>query len=186
MTPFEHLGVLVSIVIGLGIAHLLSALHRVVEARDRVRGYWLVWLWAAVIFVAQIEWWWAFFELRHATTWNFFYFLFVLLSPVTLFLASTFALPDVEKGDRYDLREHYYATRGWFFGMVAAGPALDAVRRALQAGSWTDFGAVSNAVSAVALTSLAVSRRPALHAVVSLAVVGLFLFFIVSQAIRLR
>jgi hypothetical protein len=137
-----------------------------------------------------VEWWWASFALRDDAVWNFFYFLFVLLSPVSLYLAAAFALPEIEAGgggeQRYDLRAYYYGNRGWFFAVLAANPALDAVRRGLQAGTWRDVGAWSNLVAAALLVSLAVSRRPALHTAVTLVVAALFGFFIVSAAIQLR
>jgi len=186
MTPFEHLSVLISIVLGLGLTQLLTNVHRLVQAGRRVRLYWLTILWTALIFVSQIEWWWASFALRHDTVWNFFYFLFLLLSPVSLYLAAAFVLPEFESERTYDLRVYYYDNRGWLFAMLALSPALDAVRRAVQAGSARDFGALSNAVSAVLLAALAVSRRAWLHAVVTLGVASLFLYFIVDAALQLR
>ena len=186
MTPFEHLAVLISIVLGLGLTQLLMSAHRLVQARERVTFYWLPVAWAAILFVSLIEWWWASFGLRAQTVWNFFYFLFILLSPVSLYLAAAFALPEIEPGTRYDLRAYYYANRGWFFGVLAANPALDALRRAIQAGSWRDFGAWSNLVAAALLVSLAVSRRPWHHALVTLCVAALFGVFIVSAALQLR
>ena len=186
MTPFEHLAVLISIVLGLGLTQLLMSAHRLVQARERVTFYWLPVAWAAILFVSLIEWWWASFGLRTQTVWNFFYFLFILLSPVSLYLAAAFALPEIEPGARYDLRAFYYGNRGWFFAVLAASPALDALRRAIQAGSVRDFGAWSNLVAAVLLASLAVSRRTWHHTVVTLLVAALFGFFIVSAALQLR
>lgn len=186
MTPFEHLTVLVSIVLGLGLTHLLASLHRVIQARRHVRLYWLSLVWTVLIFVSQVEWWWAIFAQRQHMQWNFFYFLFVLLSPVSLYLASAFALPDIEPGESYDLREYYYGNRGWFFATVAAGPGLDAIRRAIEAGSWRDFGALSNAISVLLLVTLCISRRPLVHVVITLLTGGLFLYFIVSSALELR
>jgi hypothetical protein len=185
MTPFEHLAVMISIVLGLGMAHLLISFNKLVQARSRVRWYWLPLLWAAVIFVAQVEWWWASYAMRQETVWNFFYFLFMLMSPVTLYLAAAFVLPNVRDNHVCDLRQYYYDTRGWFFGLVAAGPVLDAIRRALQAGSYTDFGAVSNAVAAVLVATLMVSRNQLHHAIITLVVSGLFLYFIAVEAIKL-
>jgi len=185
VTPFEHLSVLISIVIGLGITHLLMSAHRLVQARERVRPYWLSLLWAVLIFISQVEWWWASFSYRQQVEWNFFYFLFILASPVALFLAAAFVLPELEPDQQYDLEEYYFRTRGWFFSILAVSPALDAVRRGIQAGSYTDFGAVSNAVSAVLLASLAISRQAWYHAMLTLAVAGLFLYFIVSAALQL-
>lgn len=186
MTPFEHLAVFVSIVLGLGVAQLLTAVHRLAVARARVRGYWLPFVWVALLFITQVEWWWAIYALRQRTVWNFVFFLFVILSPVSLYLAAAFALPEVEPGARYDLREHYYASRGWFFGFVAVGPVLDAGRRAIQAGTWRDFGVVSNLAAAAMVASLAATRRPAYHAGVTLAVAALFGSFIVGSVLELR
>jgi hypothetical protein len=186
MSPFEHLAVLISIVLGLAIAQLLTTAHRLVLARQRVRFYWLPVTWAVLLFITQVEWWWGIFALRGVTSWNFFYFLFILLSPVTLYLATASVLPDVEPGQRYDLREYYYANRAWFFSLVAAGPVLDGIRRAAQAGTFTDLGAASNLLSAVLVGSLAVSRRASHHTVITAGVSALFLFFIVEAALQLR
>lgn len=68
---------------------------------------------------------------------------------------------------------------------MGLGPALDAIRRGLQAGTWLDAGAVSNAVSAALLVVLAVSRRERYHVGVTLIVASLFLWFIVSAALSL-
>ncbi|HET7228865.1 MAG TPA: hypothetical protein VFJ16_02550 [Longimicrobium sp.] len=186
LTPFEHLSVLISIILGLGLTHLLTSVHRLVQARKRVRTYWLSLLWVALIFVSQVEWWWASFARRDDAVWNFFYFLFVLAGPVTLYMAAAFALPEMEPGERYDLREYYFGNRGWFFAFVAAGPALDAIRRGVEAGTLADFGAWSNAVSAILVASLAFTRNARYHAVVTLFAGGLFLYFIVSSALQLR
>jgi hypothetical protein len=185
MTPFEHLAVLISIILGLGITHLLTAIHHLIVARSRVRLYWLSLAWTGLMLVSQIEWWWASFALRHATTWNFFYFLFVLMSPVLLYLAAAFVLPGIEPGKDYDLRAHYYRNARWFFIIVAASPVVDGIRRAVQAGSPTDLGAVSNLVSAALLGSLAFYRRPAYHTVITVIVTAIFLYFIVSAAVKL-
>ena len=189
MTPLEHLTVLISIVIGLGIAQLLISVHRLALARRRVRLYWLAIMWVVLLFVAQVEWWWSIFAIREEINrrpWNFFYFLFVLLSPVSLYLAAAFALPEIAPEESYDLREYYYDSRGWFFAMVAIGPALDAVRRGLQLESWADTSVWSNAVSAVLVTTLAVSRKPWLHIVVTLITAALFGEFLLSSALQLR
>jgi hypothetical protein len=191
MTPFEHLSVLISIVIGLGMAHLMIAGHELVEARARVRAYWLSSVWLVLVFVGLLEWWWTFFALRDAineTKWNFFFFLFVLASPMAMYLAAAFVLPRAprEREGTIDLRRHYYGNRAWFFGVLAISPAFDGMRRAFQAGTVLDVGAWSNGVAALLLATLAVVERPWYHALITLAVGALFLSFIVSSALMLR
>jgi hypothetical protein len=185
MTLYEHLQVLISIILGLAITHLLASVHKVVQAGRRVRYYWLTLLWTVLVFIAQVEWWWASFEFQHQSEWNFFFFLFVLLSPVTLYLAAAFVLPDVERDGSYDLELYYYSTGRWFFGMIALSTAFDGIRRGIMAHSFVEFGALSNLVSAGLLGTLAFSRNRLHHAVIALAVAGLFLFFIVSEALNL-
>lgn len=188
MTPFEHLSVLISIVLGLGIAHLLNTVHELIQVRSRVRTYWLPLLWAVLIFISLIEWWWASFALRTTLKWNFFYFLFVLISPVSQYLAAAFVLPDdTESGDGViDLRRYYYDNSAAFFGILAISPALDAIRRGIEAGSALNGGALSNGIAAVLLASMAFWKKPWYHAVITLVVAALFMSFIVSSALELR
>lgn len=188
MTPYEHLSVLISIVLGLGIAHLLTTVHELVQARARVKVYWLSILWFLLIFVSLIEWWWASFALRTTLKWNFFYFLFILMSPVSMYLAAAFVLPDdsEESGGIIDLRRYYYENAAWLFGILAVSPAFDAIRRGLEAGTMRNTGAWSNAVSAVLVASMGYIKRPWYHATVTLIVSALFLSFIVSSALELR
>ncbi|MEP6729518.1 MAG: hypothetical protein ABJE10_02715 [bacterium] len=188
MTPFEHLTVLISIVIGMGLAHLLTTVHELIQVRSRVKLYWLPVLWFVLIFVSLIEWWWAIFALRNAIKWNFFYFLFVLMSPVTLYLAAAFVLPDdSERGhDVVDLRRYYYDNTAWLFGCLAISPALDGIRRGIEAGTMRDSGASSNLISSVLLASMCVIRKPWYHTLITAIVATLFLSFIVSSALQLR
>jgi hypothetical protein len=81
VTPFEHLTVLVSIVIGMGITHLLITARELVQVRSRVKLYWLPMLWFVPIFIALVERWWAIFALHSTIKWNFFYFLFYAHEP---------------------------------------------------------------------------------------------------------
>jgi hypothetical protein len=188
VTPFEHLTVLISIVIGMGLAHLLTTAHELVQVRARVKLYWLPVVWFVLIFIALVEWWWAIFALRTAVKWNFFYFLFILMSPVTQYLAAAFVLPDdSERGhDVIDLRRYYFDNSAWLFGTLAVSPALDAIRRGLESGSILNNGAWSNAVSAVLLATMGAVKKPWYHAVITLIVASLFLSFIVSSALLLR
>ena len=46
MDAFSYLSVLISIVLGLGVTQLLTGFGRLIEARDRVRSYGPVLIWA--------------------------------------------------------------------------------------------------------------------------------------------
>lgn len=188
MSRFEHLSVLISIILGLGIAQLLTNVHGIVQARPRVRSYWLAWVWAGLIFVAQVEWWWSSFGFQDLPLehWTFFYFLFILLSPVTLYLAAASALPDAVPGASVDLRAFYYRRKGWFFLMAALGPAFDAARRGLTSGNPMDVGVITNVMAAVLVGSLGLTDRESYHGVLTVGITVLFLYFIISAALTLR
>jgi hypothetical protein len=49
MDAFGYLSVLLSIILGLGLTQLLTAIGRLIRHRDRVRVHWLPLLWAAVL-----------------------------------------------------------------------------------------------------------------------------------------
>ena len=94
MNVSEHLLVLVSIIIGLAITELLTGVRQLVRARRRIRLHWLPLTWAGFLFLGLVQSWWVY--LGQAQRWggNFFVFLFVLLNPMVLYLASSSLLPD--------------------------------------------------------------------------------------------
>ena len=185
MTPFEHLSVLISIILGLGIAQLLWTFHQLVQARSRVRFYWLPLTWSALIFVAIVEWWWVSFGMRTQSEWNFFYFLFVLLRPVTAYLSAAFVLPTPEPATPIDLRRYYFDNRRWLFALLAAGNLLDGLRRVLEGTPFAEVAVWSNFVSCLLLVSLALSRSVRYHTVLTLLTAGLFALFILRAALEL-
>lgn len=182
MTPFDYLSVLISIVLGLGLTELLSNVHRLIQARDRVTFHWLPLLWGGIIFVALVQWWWAAFGLHRQLEWNFFFFLLILLIPVLMYLAAASVLPTVEAEQTVDLRTYYFAIRPWFFWIVAATSGMECLRAVLYADLQA---ALLNAAAAVLLGSLAIVRHPFYHAVTSLLLAGLLIAFIVLETLRI-
>ena len=182
MTPFEYLAVLISIVLGFGLTELLSGVQRLLHARDRVRLHWLPLTWSALAFVALVQWWWAAFEFRDRMDWNFFSFLLILLVPVLLYLAAALVLPVRERGERYDLRSHYFDIHRLLFATLAAATLLEVVR-ALSVGDGQ--AAVLNLASTTLLASLAVVRSPRYHAFGTILSAGLLAAFIVVETLRI-
>lgn len=182
VTPFDYLSVLISIVLGLGLTELLSNVHRLIQARDRVTFHWLPLLWGGIIFVALVQWWWAAFGLHRQLEWNFFFFLLILLIPVLLYLAAASVLPTVEPEQTVDLRANYFEIQPWFFWIVAATSLMECLRAMLYADAQA---ALLNAAAVVLLSSLAIVRRPFYHTVTSLLLAGLLIAFIVLETLRL-
>jgi hypothetical protein len=185
VTLYEHLSVLFSIVIGLGLTHILAYVHELARARDRIRFHWLPITWAFLVFAALVQWWWSSFTFNTRDSWNFFYFLFVFMRPVVSYMSATFVLPRIEPNTSYDLREYYFDTRYWLFALLALGNTLDGVRRMFEGEAFGDIAVWSNFASATLLVSLAFTTNERYHATITLLTLGLFVVFLVQAALTL-
>jgi hypothetical protein len=120
MDAFSYLSVLLSIIIGLAIAHLLQGIGRIIQARRRVRIFWPSIAWAGLLILVCVQSWWAMFGLRTHTDWSFFPFLVVVLQTINLYLTSALILPEIAPGETVDLRQHYFEQVTWFFSLTIA------------------------------------------------------------------
>jgi hypothetical protein len=120
MNAFDYLAVLLSIVLGLGITQVLAGFAGMVRARGRTLMYWPVPLQMLVVFLIQVQVWWALFALRGMTHWSFAQYLIVLMQPVAVYMMAAFITPDFSGGAPVDLRAAYFREARWFFGALAA------------------------------------------------------------------
>lgn len=118
MSPFEYLSVLISVIVGLGVSHLLTSLARLIQRRHEVKLHAPTLLWMATLFVVQIQIWWAFYNARQDSNWNFFSFLAALVIPVLGYLLCYLIVPGLE-AEGVDLKASFHANRPWFFGLAA-------------------------------------------------------------------
>ncbi len=128
MDPFSYLSVLLSLILGLGITHLLTALGRLVHARARVRVYAPTLLWAGLLLLVYVQSWWAMFGLRTHRGWTFLQFFVVLLHTITLYFRAALLLPEDVTEETSDLRTTFYTQAPWFFGTLV-GTTLASVAK---------------------------------------------------------
>ena len=102
MTEFEYLSVLVSIIIGLGLTHVLTGAARLIQRRDVVRWYAPTLIWLALTFLILVQIWWAAYDSRNDTHWQFFDFLSFLLIPVLSYMLAYLLVPDFERDEALD------------------------------------------------------------------------------------
>jgi len=131
---FEYLSVLTSIIIGLAIANLLSGAARLIQLRHRVRPHATTFCWMALLFLANMQIWWAAFERRDSAAFSFFAFLLYLAMPIGVFLASYLVLPDLGDEDEVDLAANFGRNVPWFFGLLGAVPVVSLAEEALRDG----------------------------------------------------
>jgi hypothetical protein len=132
MQAFDHLAVLVSIVLGLGITQLLSGFGRWLEQRDAVRAHAPSILWAVFLLLAHIQTWWSMFGLRHFEDWSFLQFALLLSQPIVLYLLAHLVFPLSAPG--LDLRGNFERQRPWFFGALLVLLAVSVLKDLLRHG----------------------------------------------------
>ena len=116
MELFEYVAVLTSIIIGLGMARLLSGLTRLIQHPEHAKPYWIHLCWVAYMFVYAVFWWWWEFELGAIEVWTFGVYMFVILYAFLVFLLCSLLFPTDFSG--YDgFKGYFYAKRAWFFGV---------------------------------------------------------------------
>lgn len=186
MDTFGYVSVIFSVVIGLGLSHVLTGVVELFKVRRRVKFYWVHLLWVALIFVGHIFLWWTMWNLRLLRDWNFFSFLLLLLPPVLLYVAAAFLIPKVETEDSIDLREYFYENHSAFFGVNAAFTALMGAENWLLTGHPLPLRVTAIFAFWFALLCLsAFIRNARYHAAVALLFVLLFILFIIMFGLRL-
>src|SRR5210317_292897 len=140
MSSFEYVMVLVSIVVALAIAHLLTALSECVR---RVRGegepikldaVFLLWVGYVLIWLISF-WWWEFKFQEVVTAWSFGLYLFVIGYAISLFMLAEILVPHRMKGVT-DTYIDFVDGRKWFFGTLVFVQAIDIVDTYLKGIEW--------------------------------------------------
>src|SRR6266481_2111702 len=126
---FQHVMVLTSIIIGLGITNLLlglsGAIERFTESTRPLRLSWATVFWSAYSFLLMVLfWWWEFRLLEILKQWSLWNYFLVICYAVVLFLQVALLIPrDWDKVD--DLNEYFLAKRRWFYSVFALSLIID-------------------------------------------------------------
>src|SRR5882724_11744532 len=115
MSAFEYLSVLISIILALGMTRVLAGVGEMLQARSRRRIYWVHIVWIVNLFLYLVVAWWIFYRWRNQQPWTFFLFIFVLISPTILYLASIVLFPPESSLDKFvNYKTHYYSRHSAF------------------------------------------------------------------------
>ena len=140
MSEFEYVMVLVSIVVALAIAHLLTALA---EGIHRVRGHgdpikldavFLLWIGFVLLWLVSF-WWWEFKFQETEVDWSFGLYLFVISYAIVLFMLAEILVPHRMRGVS-DSYAHFMEGRKWFFGTLLLMQAIDVADTFLKGYEW--------------------------------------------------
>ena len=123
MTQFDYIVVLVSVVIGLGVVHLLAGAAKFLTGRGEWKPYWVHLLWTWNVFNELVFFWWFVWRWKTVPQWSILLFLFVLGYSVLMYLLCVVLYPETDDGR--DFRRIYYNNRGIFFGLWIVSMIVD-------------------------------------------------------------
>ncbi len=124
MSVFEYLGVLLSVIMGLGVTHILVGLSKTIHHRKTITLFWVHSLWAINVLIYIVIVWWGMFWWSGQQEWSFFQFLLLVLYAIVLFFAASLLFP-WDLPDDFNFEAHFFDTRPWFFSVLAVAWCID-------------------------------------------------------------
>ena len=115
---FAHLRIVISMVVSLGIARLMTGLARFVAHPGRTATWWVHLTWVASMLLMLIHFWWWEFSLTHLAEWTFGTYAFVVGYAALYFFLCAILFPD-DLTDYAGYRDYFLSRRAWFFGLLA-------------------------------------------------------------------
>ena len=166
MGIFEYAASILSIVLGLAVAHLLGGVAWIIRAPKTGSIFWVFSSWCFVMLLVIIGWWWSIWTMfRGLEELSFWDFLPPFVVSTLLYVASRILVPDLTTTSS-DVRAHFFEINTPFFACLAlvfvfasAIVVVDSGPRALV--SWE--GLLSALLTLLALGGAA-TRRPQVHA----------------------
>jgi hypothetical protein len=184
MGVFEYLAVLISIVVGLGLTHLLVSITRAIHARHSARVYWVQLVWALNLALWLIAFWWFTFALNTVTEWTYGLYVFLIVYAVLLYLLAALLFPH-DPPDDQDYESHFFTNRRWFYGTLTIFAFIDIVDFFLKVGTGAESVTLRpyllfiGPIITLSVAAIFVERR-SFHAFFSL----LFLVWVVGMTLQ--
>ena len=131
MPAFQHLSVLVSIVVGMSVSQVLFGLGQLLRRRGTYKIDPLYILSNVIILLVLVDSWWSAFSWHNVPNWYYRQTWFVMLNPLLVTMAAQLLPPDWE--DRpVDFHKTYYKNHRLIYGMLAFYPLIDILDSALK------------------------------------------------------
>lgn len=184
MSIFEFLMVLVSIIIGLGIAEILRGIARHIRNRDSVSGYWVHSVAVIFVFFALLQQWWEIWGLQSQSDWTFIGLLMMLSGPIGLFLISYLLFPQPVRGSNY--RDYYYGSMRpiWWIAVLTVTSAT-LFRPVIFGNELFIIDNVTSLLSFLGFITLGLFRNRILHAMLVPAFLALILWDILAMSFEI-
>src|SRR6266550_663169 len=118
LAPYQHVVVVMSIVLGLSLTQLLKGLAQLYRTRNRVRPYWLHTAWVVLLVFFSLVLWWLFWNYRSIEDWSFFRFVLYLSPMIVFYFLTSIVIPD-PSDPVTSYKDYYFSSRAGFFGTFA-------------------------------------------------------------------
>lgn len=168
MESFQHVMGLISVVVGLGVAHILSALgqaiHRHMGSGASIKLDATSLLWIGFVFTWLVSFWWFEYRFSEREVWTMGLYLFLITYAVLLFLLAVVLVPFQLEGVS-STREHFDLVRPWFFSLLLAVNLVDLADTFLKSVDWAlrfSYLTFWGAITLVCIIGL-FSRRSQIH-----------------------
>jgi len=156
---YLHIRVIISIVLGIAITRILSGFARFMQHPGKLKIYPVHLLWALIVLISAIHFWWWEFGLSAVTVWRFELFLFVLFYAFLFALMANILFPD-DLDEYTGYKDYFLPRRGWFFGLFILSQVTDRFDSALKGGAYVRAFGVEYPIriAVVCLLALAATR----------------------------
>lgn len=158
MSYFEFILIMLSIIVGLGIAELLTNVARQIKTGKACKGYWVQSLVVATILIALFQQWWESWDLQQVDNWTFPIVLMMMMPSIGLFIIAHLLFP--EKIENADLKNHYFSITKKSWGIAALVVITSVLFRPVAFGNpLIDMDNISSLFLLIIFFSLSVSKN---------------------------
>ena len=166
MSPFEYTMVLISIIVGLGITHILgslsNAVHRLRHHGPPIRLEVTYVTWVAFIFTWLLNFWWWEFKWNDLTSeFGLGLFMFLALYSIALFSVAVILVP-YRLTIVDDSWVYFLSIRSWFYGGLLVLNVIDLIDTFMKGTEWgfrTSYVTYWTALTVAAVIGLITTRR---------------------------
>jgi len=181
MNVYEFILILSSIIVGLGVAELFGGVVRVLRGELKAGALHAVWV--ALVFLFQVQWLWASWELHGRGSWFFPEFILFIIGPIGYYMVAAMLFPARDSGESLDV--HLLDRRRPFFLVMALTIASLSVSGWLVVNDPVRDQDIARLVVIALCGVLAVTRRKRVHWVSALSLLGALLWFTYSFTLRI-
>lgn len=121
MDPFEYVIVLISLILGMGLAQLLNGIADMLAQYKKTRFSTAHSIFIAIVFLVFFQdWWYTYQYSKEIQKWSEPIVLGLLSFPIALFLLARFMFPTGSRSQETDMYSYFYDNWRWLYSLFAS------------------------------------------------------------------